>query len=138
MYNLGVTEKTILNLAYSHMETVKRCYWDNNAAFTLLHSFNKIYYKINMIVNSLLGSNMTVSEEPMLKSIFNYLLIKNLMGIKYRHRIHMNHGTVMKGVLDEYNLLKYDEVFVHINLQRNEADILRQRYSKNNQTYKQN
>jgi len=50
----------------------------------------------------------------------------------------MHNGTVMKGVLDEYSLLPYDSVFVHINLQRGEAERFKQKYFSGNSHFKQN
>jgi len=76
----------------------------------------------------MLRSGMKVADEPMLKSAFNYMLVKAIMGMKYRQRLYLRDGTVLKGILDEYNLLPYDAVFAHLNVIRGEAEYLRNKY----------
>mmetsp|Transcript_32187 Transcript_32187/g.70129 ORF Transcript_32187/g.70129 Transcript_32187/m.70129 type:complete len:80 (+) Transcript_32187:177-416(+) len=79
---MGVDQKVLHKKAMRFVDRVKDCYNNNESALTLLHSFNKIYYKVNQIVNAMLWDKIKVHEEPMLKSIMNYLLVKCLAGVK--------------------------------------------------------
>lgn len=72
MGNQGIDmENTIYPKFTEFYKTIQNCYYDNDSAYQLVNSFNKIWSRVSSMLLGMIRAGMKVADEPMLKSAFN-------------------------------------------------------------------
>ena len=108
---LGISNSTFLTLQREMITQLRQILSSEQSAKTYLKRTFPSYYKD---IIYMLDHNLKLSDDEYLRGMINAYYLANIKLIKSKARIYAPNSRLLMGVLDEYGVLEYGEVFVQI------------------------
>ena len=112
LHGLGVPDTVFLELQQGMILQAKRSMDDEDSAIKFIQQYNDQGIYSDLI--SMLERKIKIKEEPYLQSMLHSIYTSFVADIKERARIFAPDSALLMGVIDEYGVLEYEQVYIRI------------------------
>ena len=109
--SLGIDDEVFSKFQDSMLQRLNRILIDDNVARHYIRQFFKNHYSFGMD-NMLSVGSFEYTNEPFFRELLKLIYNSQLSGLINKSRIFIEKGRILIGVIDEYGLLKENEVFI--------------------------
>jgi RNA-dependent RNA polymerase len=111
--SMGVEDKVFLSFQKNMEEKLDAIFDSGGKACQLIDSFagESLVFPI---LQKMISAGVSLVKEPFLNNMLTLFQCHKLKEVKYKARILCDQGAQLTGVLDEFGLLNYGQVFVQI------------------------
>jgi RNA-dependent RNA polymerase len=117
---LGIENEVFVKMQSSMINELKTTLVSESAAEANLRKTDSSYYKDLIFM---LSNNIKMQDEPYLENMIKAVFLSSIKLIKSKARILAPQSSILMGVMDEYAVLEYGEVFLQISFE-NHSEII--------------
>lgn len=112
LHGLGVPDSIFLEMQQGMILSGKKALQDEKLAIQFIQQYNDQGAYSDLL--AILEKNIKISEEIYLQMMLNQMYLGFISDIKERSRIYVPESALLMGVIDEYAILNYSQVYIRI------------------------
>ena len=112
LHGLGVPEDVFLRMQQAMILSAQKSIKDEQLAIQFIQQYNENGIYSDII--AMLQYNIKIKDDPYLESTLNGVYNTFISDIKERSRIFIPESALLMGVIDEYAILKHEQVYMRI------------------------
>mgnify|MGYP000866672328 FL=1 len=117
LMTLGINDEEIMQLQEEYIEKLKELSYRDASLFNYLN--NEQQSPVNEILRDCFNAGIFVKEEPFINGIVQTIKIRSFLNLKAKSNILVPKSARLMGVLDEFGILEYGEIYMKM---QTEAD----------------